>query len=85
MIIVTKVFCGQVGEQNGQRSGAGVTSLVNGVGNVGGMVEGPLIGLLLHQFGWLAVLPVLFGVTTSALLLSYYTYTHFKRLSLSVS
>lgn len=75
----------QVGEQNGQRSGAGVTSLVNGVGNVGGMVEGPLIGLLLHQFGWLAVLPVLFGVTTSALLLSFYTYTHFKRLSLSVS
>lgn len=75
----------QVGEQNGQRSGAGVTSLVNGVGNVGGMVEGPLIGLLLQQFGWLAVLPVLFGLTTSALLLSFYTYKHFERLSLRVS
>merc|ERR1719361_1939033 len=48
-----------VGERAGGGRGAGVTSLVNGVGNLGGMVEGPMIGALYNLLGWTGVLPSL--------------------------
>ena len=65
----------EVGERAGGGRGAGVTSFINGVGNVGGMVEGPLIGLLWGVVGWGGVLPALVvvsGVGTVA------TYQAFK-------
>ena len=49
----------EVGERAGGGQGAGVTSLVNGVGNLGGMVEGPLVGAVWGLGGWAAVLPIL--------------------------
>ena len=52
-----------VGERAGGGQGAGVTSLVNGVGNLGGMVEGPLIGALYNLLGWAGVLPCLVAVS----------------------
>ena len=53
----------EVGERAGGGQGAGVTSLVNGVGNLGGMVEGPLIGALYNMLGWAGVLPCLVAVS----------------------
>ena len=53
----------EVGERGGGGQGAGVTSLVNGVGNLGGMVEGPLIGALYNMLGWAGVLPCLVAVS----------------------
>ena len=43
-----------------------MTSLVNGIGNVGGMVEGPLIGYLLGCVGWRGVLYILVGLLAMA-------------------
>ena len=55
-----------IGERGEQGKGGGVTSLVNGVGNVGGMVEGPLIGYLLGVVGWSGVLYGLVGLSAMA-------------------
>ena len=42
-----------IGERYGTSSGAGVTSLVNGVGSVGAIIEGPLVGLISQvSVGW---------------------------------
>ena len=42
----------RLGEREGPGLGAAVTSLINGVGQVGGVVEGPVIGLLVLIVGW---------------------------------
>ena len=55
-----------IGERGHQGKGGGVTSLVNGMGNVGGMVEGPLIGYLLGIVGWSGVLYGLVGLSVMA-------------------
>lgn len=36
-----------------------VTSLVNGLGSLGGLVEGPVTGLTVYLFGWNSVMPML--------------------------
>ena len=51
-----KYFFFQVGERGGRGKGSAVTSLVNGVGHVGSMVEGPLVGLVWGATGWTGVL-----------------------------
>jgi len=60
-----------VGERAGGGQGAGVTSLVNGVGNLGGMVEGPMIGALYNLSGWTGVLPSLVAFSALGSLLIY--------------
>ena len=70
LLVVGAAICGaesiligsvtmEVGERGAVGQGAGVTSLVNGVGNLGGMVEGPLVGALHGLVGWGGVLPLL--------------------------
>jgi len=61
----------EVGERAGGGRGAGVTSFINGVGNVGGMVEGPLIGLLWGIVGWGGVLPALVLVSAVGTISTY--------------
>ena len=61
----------EVGERGGGGRGAGVTSFINGVGNVGGMVEGPLIGFLWGVIGWGGILPALVGVSAVGTLATY--------------
>lgn len=46
----------ELGDADGLNMGAGVTSFVNGVGSIGGILEGPLIGLLALHVGWSGVL-----------------------------
>jgi len=53
----------EIGERNGRKSGSGVTSLVNGVGSMGGILEGPLIGWLWGVVGWGGVLSTVVIVT----------------------
>jgi len=60
-----------VGERGGGGKGAGVTSLVNGVGNLGGMVEGPLVGLLWGFMGWDGVLPLLVVISSVGTVATY--------------
>lgn len=38
---------------------ARVTSLVNGLGSLGGLFEGPVIGMIVNEFGWNSVMPSL--------------------------
>lgn len=45
-----------VGEKYGQNQGAGVTSLVNGIGSIGAIIEGPVIGLVSQHVGWNGVI-----------------------------
>merc|ERR1719319_733473 len=74
LLIVGAAICGpdsilagsvtmEIGERNGRKSGSGVTSLVNGVGSMGGILEGPLIGWLWGVVGWGGVLSTVVIVT----------------------
>ncbi len=45
-----------IGEKYAKNKGAGVTSFINGVGSVGGIVEGPIIGLISDYVGWHGVM-----------------------------
>ena len=51
-----------IGERSGEGRGGTVTSFINGVGNIGGMVEGPIIGVLWSVGGWEGVLISWVGV-----------------------
>ena len=61
----------RLGEREGPGLGAAVTSLINGVGQVGGVVEGPVIGLLATTVGWQGVLLVLVTVSGLGALATY--------------
>ena len=61
----------RVGESAGRGRGGAVTSFINGVGNVGGMVEGPIIGLLWSLVGWEGVLISWVGVAAAGTLAVY--------------
>ena len=50
------MFSVQIGERSKPGLGGAVTSFINGVGQVGGVVEGPIIGLLATSLGWQGVL-----------------------------
>ena len=65
----------KLGESGGEGRGGAVTSFVNGVGNCGSIVEGPLIGLLLTLTGWEGVLGSFVGVNTVGALILYQSYT----------
>ena len=49
-------FSVQIGERSKPGLGGAVTSFINGVGQVGGVVEGPIIGILAASLGWQGVL-----------------------------
>lgn len=57
-----------IGEKYGRHNGAAVTSLVNGVGSVGAIVEGPIIGLVSQHVGWLGVMGCMIVLTFFATL-----------------
>jgi len=60
-----------IGDKRGQGRGGAVTSFVNGVGNVGGIVEGPIIGFLWTLVGWDGVLLALVGVSALGTISTY--------------
>ena len=64
----------KLGEAAGEGRGGAVTSFVNGVGNIGSIVEGPLIGLLLTLTGWEGVLASFVGVNSVGALILYQGY-----------
>ena len=45
-----------IGEKYGRNNGAGVTSLANGLGSIGGIIEGPIVGLVSQYVGWTGVI-----------------------------
>ena len=73
------ILAGSVSVRLGERSGAGlggaVTSLINGVGQVGGVVEGPLIEVLAALVGWWGVLMALVLVSAVGSLATYRAFT----------
>ena len=64
----------KLGEEAGRGQGATVTCFVNGIGQFGGVLEGPLIGYLLTQTGWDGVLLSLVGVSAIGTLVLYQAY-----------
>ena len=54
----------EMGNVDGLNAGAGVTSFVNGLASTGGILEGPILGLLVSYFGWSSVL---LAIVTSTL------------------
>ena len=68
-------------------SGAGVTSFVNGFGSIGGILEGPLLGVLVSNAGWGSVLITIVAsaiVTIFALIKYSFTYVHYVRVDFHV-
>ena len=61
----------RLGEEAGEGKGATVASFINGIGQFGAIMEGPLIGLLLTWAGWDGVLASLVGVSASGTLVLY--------------
>jgi len=55
----------KMGEANGMKSGAAVTGLINGVGTMGAVLEGPLVGFISDKYGWGAMF--MFMIILSAL------------------
>ena len=55
-----------MGNANGLNAGAGVTSLVNGIGSIGGTIEGPLLGMLVTLMGWSIFVPSVLVATILA-------------------
>ena len=53
------VINGAITSDLAQDNGARVTSLVNGIGTIGGLVEGPVVGLLIENYNWNTVILVL--------------------------
>ena len=54
----------EMGNVDGLNAGAGVTSFVNGLASTGGILEGPILGILVSYFGWSTVL---LAIVTSTL------------------
>jgi len=75
----------EVGERGGAGRGAGVTSLINGIGNVGGMVEGPLIGFMWGIVGWSGVLPALVIISAFGTLATYQAFRVDRNVRNSIS
>ena len=61
----------RLGEEAGEGKGATVASFINGMGQFGAIVEGPLIGLLLTWAGWDWVLASLVSVSAFGTLVLY--------------
>lgn len=57
-----------IGEKYGSNTGAGVTSLVNGIGSIGAIVEGPIIGLISQKVGWHGVMGLMITLSFFAML-----------------
>ena len=51
--------------------GGGVVSLVNGLGGVGAIVEGPLVGAVAAALGWGGVMYMMVGLSLIASLAAY--------------
>ena len=46
-------------ELGGKEDGPRVTSMVNGIGSIGGIIEGPIVAFLLSNAGWESVMFVI--------------------------
>lgn len=47
-----------IGDKFGNGCGSGVASLINGVGSLGAIFEGPIIGLVSEHIGWSGVIAI---------------------------
>ena len=68
--IICGVITFQLGNANGRDCGVKVTSIVNGIASIGGIIEGPLVSYLLHfdSCGWeLVILVISLASTLSAM------------------
>lgn len=45
-----------------------MTSLANGLGSIGGIIEGPIIGIVSQYVGWLGVIGIMVGMSFFATL-----------------
>ena len=72
----------RLGEEAGEGMGATVASFINGMGQFGAILEGPLIGLLLTRAGWDGVLASLVGVSAIGTLVLYQAYKQHERMKI---
>eukprot|EP00088_Acartia_fossae_P005706 TRINITY_DN12577_c0_g1_i1.p1 TRINITY_DN12577_c0_g1~~TRINITY_DN12577_c0_g1_i1.p1 ORF type:complete len:424 (+),score=63.33 TRINITY_DN12577_c0_g1_i1:653-1924(+) len=69
----------EVGNRKAEGNGAGVTSLVNGIGSVGGVVEGPVVWIVWGIAGWAGILPLVLVLTACGTLTCARTYVALDR------
>ena len=63
------VINGAITMEYGGKRGTQVTSLVNGLGSLGGLVEGPVVALLVHGNNWNPVILLLLVCSTLPVIL----------------
>ena len=68
----------RLGEEGGRGQGATVASFINGMGQLGAILEGPLIGFLLTLAGWDGVLFSLVGVSAIGTLILYQAFKQYE-------
>ncbi len=56
----------KMGEANGMMSGAAVTGLINGIGTMGAVLEGPIVGFISDNYGWAAMLMLMIFLSAFA-------------------
>ena len=74
------VIGGAITMEYGGNRGAHVTSVVNGIGSLGGFVEGPIVALLVHGNNWNPVILLLLVCSTIPVIL----FVQLKKKSLKV-
>jgi len=68
-----------IGNRKADGNGASVTSLVNGIGALGGAVEGPIVWLVWQLTGWTGVLGLVLTLTAAGALSCTWTFISLKK------
>ena len=69
----------KMGEANGMKLGAAVTGLINGVGTLGAVMEGPIVGIVSDNYGWGAVFTLMILLSAVASLMIFKAMTVLRR------
>jgi OPA family glycerol-3-phosphate transporter-like MFS transporter 1/2 len=68
-----------IGNRKADGNGASVTSLVNGIGSLGGVLEGSAVWIVWYLTGWTGVLNLVLGLTTFGAFACSRTYSAIRR------
>jgi len=73
----------KMGEANGMKAGAAVTGLINGVGTLGAVLEGPIVGIVSDNWGWDAMFTLMILLSAVASLMIFRAMTVLRRIERS--
>ena len=81
-ILLTGPVAASIGNEHG--AAAAVSGVINGMGSVGSVVQGPIVAWVGATLGWMAVIPLLTVVATLGGFASYRAYLQSLKLNISL-